>query len=340
MRRLSTAGARLSTGEAPAKAGAAAHRSCFTYGGDVPGSRAATLVGSGRAPEPHTFGKLLILVEVGKDSNSGAGYCHAMKPRTRLVALHPVHGYAIPPPQDVKVSRRNARERNRVQSVNHGFDVLKRHIPTAASVKKMSKVNILSHAVNYIEALTSLLRETPPVPPPPVSSPSSSTSFPPNPEPSPNSFPHQPCYTTGVGGSSYPPPLTPISPNTHPYYQGFRSQQQYESGYDTSPTHGFYSESEHCPPSSSSATGGCPQPASIGTRSHSWTAGDVQARSYPPRHFPPSPAPSDPPSLPPTTHQHPPSTPHQGVDLKREKPEESSGEEDDILDAIAEWQQN
>ena len=260
--------------------------------------------------------------------------CHAMKPRTRLVALHPVHGYAIPPPQDVKVSRRNARERNRVQSVNHGFDMLKRHIPTAASVKKMSKVNILSHAVNYIEALTSLLRETPPpTHPPPTSSPStSSTSFPPNPEPSPGSFPQQPCYTSG--GSSYPPPLTPISPNTHPYYQGFRSQPQYESGYDTSPS-GFYSESE-CPPTSA----GCPppQPASIGSRSHSWAAGDVQARSYPPRHFPPSPAPSDPPA---TTPQHPSSTPgHPIVELKREKADESSGEEDDILDAIAEWQQN
>ena len=333
VRRLSTAEARLSTGEPPAKAGAAAHRSCLTYG-DVPGSRAATFVGPGHAPEADAFGITLILLEAGRDPNPGAGCCHDMKPRTRLVALHPVHGYAIPPPQDVKVSRRNARERNRVQSVNHGFDVLKRHIPTAASVKKMSKVNILSHAVNYIEALTSLLRETPPVPPPPTSSPSSSTSFPPNPEPSPGSFPHhQPCYTTAAG-SSYPPPLTPISPNTHPYYQGFRSQQQYESGYDTSPT-GFYSESETCPP-----TGGCPHPASIGTRSHSWTAGDVQARSYPPRHFPPSPTPSDPPSLPPTSHQHAPSTPHQSVDLKREKPEESSGEEDDILDAIAEWQQN
>ena len=70
MRRLSTAGARLSTGEAPAKAGAAAHRSCFTYGGDVPGSRAATLVGPGRAPEPHTFGKLQILAGVWKRSQS------------------------------------------------------------------------------------------------------------------------------------------------------------------------------------------------------------------------------------------------------------------------------
>ena len=60
--------------------------------------------------------------------------------------------------QDVKVSRRNARERNRVKSVNAGFEVLKRHIPHAAPVKKMSKVNILGHAVEYIESLTLLLQ--------------------------------------------------------------------------------------------------------------------------------------------------------------------------------------
>ena len=67
------------------------------------------------------------------------------------------------------------------------------------------------------------------------------------------------------------------------------------------------------------------------------TASAVNSRA--PRPSPPQ-CIVDPPSLPPTSHQNPPSTPHQSVDLKREKPEESSGEEDDILDAIAEWQQN
>ena len=38
--------------------------------------------------------------------------------------------------QDVKVSQRKARERNRVQSVNHGFDMLKRHIPTRACCRE------------------------------------------------------------------------------------------------------------------------------------------------------------------------------------------------------------
>ena len=98
-----------------------------------------------------------------------------VKPRTKLVAIHPVHGYAIPPPQDVKVSRRNARERNRVKTVNSGFEMLKRHIPSAAPVKKMSKVNILTQAVDYIEALKSLLQEAP-TSPVPTSKPAASTS--------------------------------------------------------------------------------------------------------------------------------------------------------------------
>ena len=253
-----------------------------------------------------------------------------MKPRTRLVALHPVHGYAIPPPMDVKVTRRNARERNRVQSVNAGFDLLKRHIPSAAATKKMSKVNILSHAVNYIEALTSLLREAPPLTS--SSSTASPSPFPP-PEPSPSSSYTQPCYTH----PSYPPPLTPISPNTHPYYQGFR---HYESGYDTSPS-GFYSEPELHPANlgartSELRTSELPSsevshPASIGARSHSW-AGEVQSR-----HYPSYPSPPCTPALPvhpaPTTTSSPAS-----IALKVEQ-EESSGEEDDILDAIAEWQE-
>ena len=70
MRRFSTAEARLSTGEPPAKAGAAAHRSCLTYG-DVPGSRAAIFVRPGRALEPHTFGITLISVEIEIDPNPG-----------------------------------------------------------------------------------------------------------------------------------------------------------------------------------------------------------------------------------------------------------------------------
>ena len=77
----------------------------------------------------------------------------------RKIAFHPSLGYAIPPPIPPKVARRNARERNRVKQVNNGFDVLRSHIPTAAKNKKMSKVDTLRHAVEYIRNLKKMLKE-------------------------------------------------------------------------------------------------------------------------------------------------------------------------------------
>ena len=77
----------------------------------------------------------------------------------RKIAFHPSLGYAIPPPIPPKVARRNARERNRVKQVNTGFDVLRSHIPTAAKHKKMSKVDTLRHAVEYIRNLKKMLKE-------------------------------------------------------------------------------------------------------------------------------------------------------------------------------------
>lgn len=77
----------------------------------------------------------------------------------RKIAFHPSLGYAIPPPIPPKVARRNARERNRVKQVNNGFDVLRSHIPTAAKHKKMSKVDTLRHAVEYIRNLRKMLKE-------------------------------------------------------------------------------------------------------------------------------------------------------------------------------------
>ena len=249
-----------------------------------------------------------------------------VKPRTKLVAIHPVHGYAIPPPQDVKVSRRNARERNRVKTVNSGFEMLKRHIPSAAPVKKMSKVNILTQAVDYIEALQSLLKEGPaspsPVPKPPSSSPSvpapSAPSYPPQLQAPGASYP--PSYPPDKAPyqyypSPYPspgPPLTPISPNTM-YYPQYRS---YESGYDS---HGDnLTELD---------------------RKHSWHHPDFHQHHSPyPKPSPASP-PSSVPQSPATQNTHylmpVPAKPDKAGDNT-----ESSGEEDDILDAIAEWQQH
>ena len=86
-----------------------------------------------------------------------------MAPKPKLVVLHPVHGYKIKPAQDLKTIKRNARERNRVQTVNCGFERLRQLVPSAIADKKMSKVNILGHAVDYIQCLHSLLQQQQPM---------------------------------------------------------------------------------------------------------------------------------------------------------------------------------
>ncbi|KAK5964254.1 Helix Loop Helix [Trichostrongylus colubriformis] len=53
--------------------------------------------------------------------------------------------------------RRNARERNRVHQVNHGFDLLRTRVPKAGINKKLSKADTLREAVRYIQYLQSLL---------------------------------------------------------------------------------------------------------------------------------------------------------------------------------------
>lgn len=71
-----------------------------------------------------------------------------------------------PPP--VAVARRNARERNRVKQVNNGFATLRQHIPNSIAAafesnagrggnKKLSKVETLRMAVEYIRTLEDLL---------------------------------------------------------------------------------------------------------------------------------------------------------------------------------------
>jgi achaete-scute complex protein len=94
-------------------------------------------------------------------------------------------GYVLPPAPPASVARRNARERNRVKQVNMGFAVLRQHIPTAfcelasnasgsgagsgrcsssggsnsnsSKSRKVSKVDTLRCAVEYIRSLQELL---------------------------------------------------------------------------------------------------------------------------------------------------------------------------------------
>ncbi|XP_051886692.1 achaete-scute homolog 1a [Pristis pectinata] len=68
-------------------------------------------------------------------------------------------GYSLPPQQPAAVARRNERERNRVKLVNLGFATLREHVPNGSANKKMSKVETLRSAVEYIRALQQLLDE-------------------------------------------------------------------------------------------------------------------------------------------------------------------------------------
>ncbi|CRK93139.1 CLUMA_CG006528, isoform A [Clunio marinus] len=73
----------------------------------------------------------------------------------------------VKPPPAVAVARRNARERNRVKQVNNGFSMLRDHIPPEiadtfeqagrGNAKKLSKVETLRMAVEYIRSLERML---------------------------------------------------------------------------------------------------------------------------------------------------------------------------------------
>lgn len=89
----------------------------------------------------------------------------AKKPRLRENSTEE----ALRSPTPLAVARRNARERNRVRQVNDGFAALRRHIPDEVAAafenansnrgpnKKLSKVETLRMAVEYIRNLENLL---------------------------------------------------------------------------------------------------------------------------------------------------------------------------------------
>lgn len=67
------------------------------------------------------------------------------------------HHHSVKKFQTPSVSRRNARERNRVKQVNSGFATLKHHVPNLKS--KTSKVDTLRAAVDYIKTLREMIGE-------------------------------------------------------------------------------------------------------------------------------------------------------------------------------------
>uniref|UniRef100_H2YK48 BHLH domain-containing protein n=1 Tax=Ciona savignyi TaxID=51511 RepID=H2YK48_CIOSA len=63
------------------------------------------------------------------------------------------------PKNPTSVARRNARERRRIKNVNSAFDELRQHVPHGdGSRKKISKVDTLQSAIEYIKALEELVR--------------------------------------------------------------------------------------------------------------------------------------------------------------------------------------
>lgn len=207
------------------------------------------------------------------------------------MAIHPIHGYAIKPPQDLKTIKRNERERNRVETVNRGFETLRMHVPTAAPVKKMSKVNILNQALDYIVYLQQILEQT-----------SESPSW----EHHQYQYHHQQQnhsfhQSLNSSTSSAASPMTSIS---SPITSG---------NHNDSSNHGYYSDTSiHSPPSFS--------------RSSSWTSPEaLKASSW----------------KSPVSYQD-----YYGrVPIKQETSampdsttEGSDEDEDEVLDAIAEWQ--
>lgn len=78
--------------------------------------------------------------------------------------------------QTPAVLRRNERERNRVKMVNSGFTILRQHVPHVADNKKISKVDTLRAAVDYIKQLQRLLGNDVPSPVKPLSECSTSPS--------------------------------------------------------------------------------------------------------------------------------------------------------------------
>ena len=81
--------------------------------------------------------------------------------------------YGGPQQQPASVARRNARERNRVKQVNNGFATLRQHIPPSVAAafapqgpstgrgasKKLSKVETLRLAVEYIRSLKQMIED-------------------------------------------------------------------------------------------------------------------------------------------------------------------------------------
>ena len=128
-------------------------------------------------------------IQPGTSSGIPSGHSSsAAKKRIQFSSL----GYVLPPPPPASVARRNARERNRVKQVNMGFAILRQHIPSSfgssssrsssssgSKSRKVSKVDTLRCAVEYIRSLKEMLDDNENAPSSSASSTSSDNMSPP-----------------------------------------------------------------------------------------------------------------------------------------------------------------
>lgn len=109
--------------------------------------------------------KILPLMESKNNNNNNLQKNHNPAKKIKLISDDYLNKSTTPP---LAVARRNARERNRVKQVNNGFATLRQHIPEEiaeayeaaggrGAAKKLSKVETLRMAVEYIRNLEQLL---------------------------------------------------------------------------------------------------------------------------------------------------------------------------------------
>ncbi|XP_067636136.1 achaete-scute complex protein T3 [Eurosta solidaginis] len=119
------------------------------------------------APAPKILGNSnLHNIQMGSSASVG-GSSGVMLPRKKYTYMNVPYGEQLP-----SVARRNARERNRVKQVNNGFANLRQHLPQTVinnlshggrgASKKLSKVDTLRIAVEYIRGLQDMLEDSQP----------------------------------------------------------------------------------------------------------------------------------------------------------------------------------
>lgn len=117
------------------------------------------------APAPQTAVAPSSSLEHNHQLNRVSSTITSTSKKTKMTYAH--MAYAVTQPASVQ--RRNARERNRVKQVNMGFNNLRQHIPSdvvttlanggRGASKKLSKVDTLRMAVEYIRRLQGLIDE-------------------------------------------------------------------------------------------------------------------------------------------------------------------------------------